>query len=37
MGEYVGVPHVIIQFKICNLKCSIPKEIPVAFKNGLIF
>ena len=29
-GKYRGAAH-----SICNLKCSIPKEIPVVFLNGL--
>ena len=28
-GKKRVVPHII-----CNLKCSIPKEIPVVFHNG---
>ena len=28
-GEYRGVAH-----SICNLKYSIPKEIPIVFRNG---
>ena len=28
-GEYRGAVH-----SICNLKCSVPKKIPIAFYNG---
>ena len=28
-GEYVGATH-----SICNLKCSVAKEIPIVFLNG---
>ena len=28
-GEYIGAAH-----NICNLKYSVPKEIPIAFHNG---
>ena len=28
-GHYTGAAH-----SICNLKCSVPKEIPIAFYNG---
>ena len=28
-GEYIGAAH-----NICNLKYSVPKEIPITFHNG---
>ena len=28
-GEHRGAPH-----SICNLKCSVPKKISIAFHNG---
>ena len=30
-GEYRGAPHTI-----CDLKCCVPKEIPIIFDNGSI-